>query len=101
MNEFFKNLKNEIKKIEGLTRSNTSLGEQLAQEAYTQILQHKLNVVGQKIYDYYAEAQSVDIPEFMKAKQDMLITKVRVDLQNILLNGKLDELYKSAIEKEK
>lgn len=100
MNEFFKNLKNEIRKIEGLTRSNTSLGEQLAQEAYTQILQHKLNVVGQKIYDYYAEAQNVDIPEFMKAKQDMLITKVRVDLQNILLNGKLDELYKSAIEKE-
>lgn len=56
MNEFFKNLKNEIRKIEGLTRSNTSLGEQLAQEAYTQILQHKLNVVAQKIYDYYAEA---------------------------------------------
>lgn len=99
-NNFFKDLNNKIEKFEWFTNLNTSLGEQLAQEAYTQILQHKLNVVGQKIYDYYAEAQSVDIPEFMKAKQEMIITKVRIDLQNILLNGKLDELYKSAIEKE-
>ena len=96
-NNFFKDLNNKIEKCEWFTNLNLRLGDELAEELYTRILQEKLNVVGQKIYDYYAEAQSVDIPEFMKAKQDMLITKVRVDLQNILLNGKLDELYQSAI----
>jgi hypothetical protein len=97
MKDFFKNLNNEIEKFEWFANLNKSLGDELAEEAYNQIFQHKLNVVGQKIYDYYATIQGVDIPEFMKTRQDLIITKVRCDLQNIVQKGDLDRLYKSAI----
>ena len=96
-NNFFNELSKEIEKFELFPNFNTSLCDELVEEIYTRILQEKLNVVGQKIYNYYAEAQSVDIPEFMKAKEDLLITKVRCDLQNIVQKGDLDRLYKSAI----
>lgn len=95
-NNFFNELWEEIDKI-GIFPKDKSLGDKLAEEAYNQIFQHKLNVVGQKIYDYYATIQGVDIPEFVKPKQDLLVTKVRCELQNIVKNGDLDRLYQSAI----
>lgn len=101
-NNFFNELSKEIEKFELFPNFNTSLCDELVEEIYTRILQEKLNVVGQKIYNYYAEAQSVDIPEFMKAKEDLLITKVRCELSEILRNGKLESLYQAAIkDKEK
>lgn len=101
-NNFFNDLNQEIDKFEWFTNLNLRLGDELAEEIYTRILQEKLNVVGQKIYNYYAAAQSVDIPEFMKAKEDLLITKVRAELSEILRNGKLESLYQAAIkDKEK
>ena len=96
-NNFFNNLNQELEKFDIFTQK-PKLGDELAEEIYTRILQEKLNVVGQKIYDYYAEAQSVDIPEFMKAKEDLLITKVKCELNEILRNGKLESLYQAAIK---
>ena len=96
-NNFFSNLSQELEKFDIFTQKSR-LGDELAEEIYTRILQEKLNVVGQKIYDYYAEAQSVDIPEFMKAKEDLLITKVKCELNEILRNGKLESLYQAAIK---
>ena len=101
-NNFFNDLNQEIEKFEWFANLNKSLGDELAEEAYNQIFQHKLNVVGQKIYDYYATIQGVDIPEFMKARQELIITKVRCELSEILRNGKLESLYQAAIkDKEK
>lgn len=97
-NNFFNELSKEIEKFELFPNFNTSLCDELVEEIYTRILQEKLNVVGQKIYNYYAAAQSVDIPEFMKAKEDLLITKVRAELSEILRNGKLESLYQAAIK---
>ena len=96
-NNFFNNLSQELEKFDIFTQKSR-LGDELVEEIYTRILQEKLNVVGQKIYNYYAEAQSVDIPEFMKAKEDLLITKVKCELNEILRNGKLESLYQAAIQ---
>ena len=78
---------------------NRCLGDELEEEALTRILQIKFNVVGNKIADYYRTIESdVDIPEFMKPKENQLRNIVKNHLLRIYYEGSLDYWYQRAME---
>ena len=74
-------------------------GEYFADSLNTIILQIKFQTVGDKLKNYYeAFKPEIDIPEFMKPKNERIEEKIRQHLINLYYSGTLDYWYQRALE---
>lgn len=77
-----------------------ALGDELAEEIYNRIFLHKLNIVGNKIKNYFIAFNNVDIPEFLKPEHQQINNIVRQHLKRIVYQGRLEHFYNLAIQEE-
>lgn len=66
------------------------------------VLQHKVNKLAHKLNDYYltVEANTVDIPEFLKPTEQQRQGLVNAHINRMLAEGSIDYWYFKLLEEE-
>lgn len=77
-------------------------GNEFTEIIHTEILKHKVNIVADKINDYFEtiNQNTVDIPEFMKPKELQTAFFIEKSIKRMVENGTLEHFYKLAIQEE-